>query len=519
MNTNNKAMNRYFTFLYISILPVMCFSLNAQIPTDGLIVFCPFNGNANDESGNGLHGTVFGATLSTDRCNIDSNAYSFNGINDDIYVGDITSLDGSNAFSLSVWIYSEGTTDDLAGTIISKYNANGDSERVFIFHLYPQNNLRFCLYGADGNGDFDEQITSDPIPLAQWNHLVVNWDGLSHNIDIYVNGVEAASYYTGLGNNPTRIYNKSSPLMIGCSDFGYTSPDYMFNGSIDDLRIYNRELTFDEILSLFYSNCLISGINGENEVCQGQQNVNYSIQPITNIDYSWTYSGTGVIISGNSENVSLDFADNSSSGDLSVTVSGDNIPTQTSSLPIVVNSLPGNAGIITGDQLVCQDQGLNYSVSAIGSATNYNWRYSGTGATIVGDSNTVLIYFNEDASSGNIVVEGMNNCGNGMQSPDLPISVRSCNEEPQPFDVVIPNAFSPNADGINDLFVINGLPENTQLNIFNRTGKKLYTTDNYQNDWNGKDQYGNNLETGTYWYVIILEGIPTELKGFVYLKK
>jgi gliding motility-associated-like protein len=57
------------------------------------------------------------------------------------------------------------------------------------------------------------------------------------------------------------------------------------------------------------------------------------------------------------------------------------------------------------------------------------------------------------------------------------------------------------------------------LTIFSRAGKKLFTSDNYQNEWNGIDQNGNILETGTYWYVLKLQGISNELKGFIYLKK
>jgi len=513
---NLKSMYRSFTFLYLSILSFICFSLNAQVPTNGLVALYPFSGNASDESGNGYNGTIYGATLTTDRCNIDSSAYSFDGIDDNIYIGDISNLDGSHALSISVWIYSDGITDEHTGTIVSKYNANGDSERVFILDLYPQNILRFCVYGADGNGDYEWQRTSDPIPFSQWNHVVVIWDGLSHHIDFYVNGVEVDSYYGNLGNIPTMIYDKTSPLMIGGSEFGYTSPDYMFNGSIDEVRIYDRELTVDEVVSLYYYDCLISDIYGENEVCQGQQNVNYSIQPISNVNYAWDYTGTGVTISGNSESISMDFADNSSSGILSVNISGVNTFTQTSTLPIIVDSLPGDAGIIDGENLVCQDHGLNYMVPPISSATNYNWECSGTGVTIEGNSNTVFIYFASGATNGNIVVNGINSCGNGKKSPEFPFSVSTCNEAPN--NIKIPNSFSPNADGINDFFVIDGLPENAQLTIFNRAGKKLYASDNYQNEWDGKDQDGNNVGTGTYWYILRLDGIRTDLKGFVYLK-
>jgi gliding motility-associated-like protein len=81
------------------------------------------------------------------------------------------------------------------------------------------------------------------------------------------------------------------------------------------------------------------------------------------------------------------------------------------------------------------------------------------------------------------------------------------------------NAFSPNGDGINDYFNIKGLTSQSKLLIFNRDGKKLYETDNYTNNWDGKDEEVKILESDTYWYVLIVPGITGELKGFVYLKK
>ena len=54
---------------------------------EGLVAYYPFNGNANDESGNGHHGTVNGATLAEDRFGEDNRSYSFDGENDYINQG------------------------------------------------------------------------------------------------------------------------------------------------------------------------------------------------------------------------------------------------------------------------------------------------------------------------------------------------------------------------------------------------------------------------------------------------
>lgn len=266
---------------------------------------------------------------------------------------------------------------------------------------------------------------------------------------------------------------------------------------------------------MFSYDCQNLEIDGNNEVCQEQQDVQYAANSIENVQYYWDYSGKGVTITGNSENVSLDFDNNSSHGILSVTVSVDNIFTQTTTFSIAVNPLPGDAGVINGELFVCPDHGANYSVLPISNPTSYLWSYEGTGASIIENSNSVLIYFSERATGGNLFVEGINSCGHGIRSSAFNISVIPCNNNPNDFDISIPNAFSPNGDGINDFFFINGLPENSQLMFFNRDGKELYASDNYLNDWNGKDKDGHILETYSYWFVFKLAGIPEEIKGFV----
>jgi len=65
---------------------------HAQIPTSGLVAYWPFNGNANDESGNKNDGIVYGASLTSDRFGNMNSAYNFDGINDYIFIKDSSIL-------------------------------------------------------------------------------------------------------------------------------------------------------------------------------------------------------------------------------------------------------------------------------------------------------------------------------------------------------------------------------------------------------------------------------------------
>ena len=91
----------------------------------------------------------------------------------------------------------------------------------------------------------------------------------------------------------------------------------------------------------------------------------------------------------------------------------------------------------------------------------------------------------------------------------------------------MPNAFTPDGDGINDALVITGIeqyPENT-LVIFNRWGNIVFEVENYKNDWTGTTNVatilgGEDLPTGTYYYLFDLKKEGTEpLKGFIYIQR
>ncbi|MBM3429892.1 MAG: T9SS type B sorting domain-containing protein [Bacteroidetes bacterium] len=75
---------------------------------------------------------------------------------------------------------------------------------------------------------------------------------------------------------------------------------------------------------------------------------------------------------------------------------------------------------------------------------------------------------------------------------------------PQP-NFEFPNVITPNSDGTNDIFEIQNLPENTEVQILNRWGNIVFSSDNYQNNWEGKDNSGKELVEGVYTYIFKTE--------------
>jgi gliding motility-associated-like protein len=88
----------------------------------------------------------------------------------------------------------------------------------------------------------------------------------------------------------------------------------------------------------------------------------------------------------------------------------------------------------------------------------------------------------------------------------------------------IPNGFSPNGDGKNDVWFIKGLPKDTKVTIFNRWGNKVYQKDGYDNTWDGRPNVSGTLGTdklsqGTYYYIIEFnDGKTQNANGFVVIQ-
>jgi gliding motility-associated-like protein len=117
-------------------------------------------------------------------------------------------------------------------------------------------------------------------------------------------------------------------------------------------------------------------------------------------------------------------------------------------------------------------------------------------------------------------------CGELSSTVSINVDQENCSVIPPPVEFVIPEAFSPNGDGINDQFIIRGLTElypNNSLQIFNRWGAEILNMAPYNNDWDGKAETGLNagevLPVGTYWFILDLGDGSEPIMDFIYLNR
>ena len=283
----------------------------SYVPTNGLVGWWPFTGNANDESGNGNNGTVNGATLTSDRLGNSNKAYSFDGndwiLSDSILV--------NNAFTASFWILAENainlsinnTQTNSGSTILSKGASNNPcnySDFAFGYKSgYYGSGEQNCTnnswleteMGSGCNLNYISNCNQSISLSYSWSNLIISFN--NNYLNRYLNGVKIDSIYFG-----GTLSNSGFPLSIGCRyvancQAGGNCTWGFWKGKIDDIGIWNRALSQQEITALYNSQSCNSTSNtitadGITTFCAGNY-VNLT-SDVVGGTYQWKKNGVNI---------------------------------------------------------------------------------------------------------------------------------------------------------------------------------------------------------------------------------
>lgn len=241
---------------------------NIKITENGLILYMPFNGNLNDLSQSQNNGINY--TSDNYVSGIKSEALDFNGTTDYIQLSE--SINSQDGLSFSFWIKTRGANEiENNGAIVSKYSManNTRSFMIFSFGAYEtrnDNRLSAMFYKNGYSSDYYDLVKSyiepseiafysnpslwtisNPMRLTKdiWTHCIINVTECS--IETWLNG----EFCTKKRREYNEYFTSDEPVYIGNNVSSGEGSNNHFNGILDELRIYNRGLTNDEIKALF----------------------------------------------------------------------------------------------------------------------------------------------------------------------------------------------------------------------------------------------------------------------------
>ncbi|GAB3035780.1 LamG domain-containing protein [Spirosoma pulveris] len=225
--------------LFINFLMIACTNSDVTCdvsgPKEDIVVNLPFNGNTRNtacaQGSPSKPATSTGVTLTTNRTGIRNGAYQFNGTNSAIY---LDSLNCGSDVTISCWI----KADNFYQNAVLVYYGNPGNDGfglVMSNSACTKSNKITLLIGSImcDLGNSNEQIAD-----KNWYHLTLLKQ--DKTFTLFVNGIEKLKA-NSLFNAPTDRLN------IGATLFAVSNNGY-FAGSIDDVRVYNRALTPDEIM-------------------------------------------------------------------------------------------------------------------------------------------------------------------------------------------------------------------------------------------------------------------------------
>jgi hypothetical protein len=358
-------VNRIYTLFFLFGLTFNAFAqIPNHMPTNGLVGWWPFTGNANDLSGNGHNGSVNGATLTADRFGVANSAFSFDGVNDFINCGPFV-LYYPQEFTIDLWLKFDNAT---------------------LSNIFSQATNGEIQIRLDGNGNVDSwnKLTNfgdvsigSLIPdFTNWHRVTVVFNNNTKVLQFIIDGQVTS---TTIPNN-ANIQSWNGPALFGRQSDISTR---FFKGKMDDVAIWDRALTNCEIQTLYQGTLPLFTATPQSTTtfCIGDSVILTASQ---GQNYVWSNGQTAQSITA------------SNSGAYSVQITDTNGCVGTST-PIQVLVLPSPQVVISslGPTSFCE--GGSTILNASG-ATSYQWNTNQIGNSIVVSTSGNFFVIGTDAN-------------------------------------------------------------------------------------------------------------------------
>ena len=232
-----RMMPSFFKALFFSAVG-MCIIFSPLVANAALVAAYSFNEGTGttvaDASGNGNTGTIVGATWTT--AGKYGNALSFNGTSSYVNLGNPTSLRLTGSMTLSAWVLATGNPPD-DGQIIAKSNNSAGWQLKTSPDTGPHT---FGIAISPNSSSHVQRYSTTVRSLNTWYHVAGVYNAAAQTLNIYVNGVLDSG--TLIGTVPASQFNSTQNVNIGRRSGGF-----YFQGTIDEVRVYNTALTQAQI--------------------------------------------------------------------------------------------------------------------------------------------------------------------------------------------------------------------------------------------------------------------------------
>jgi len=225
-------------------------STNWEGSTEGLILEFPFDTSnyvnsslTLDSSSQQNDGIVYGATFNSSGGFDNDGAYMFDGGNDYISIPDDASLHINNTFTITLWAKLDKESASGYQTLLSKDGADSGEAFALRRHMATDDIYFAPRCYDDSPTSATQSVTS--MPLDTWTFIVVT---INPDNNYYVLSINGGAFEDNDRLN-CGLYPSTAPLLIGASES--SSPTEFWNGSIDEVRIYDRSLSTIEIQNLY----------------------------------------------------------------------------------------------------------------------------------------------------------------------------------------------------------------------------------------------------------------------------